>query len=181
MPPMQQHSGSCVAPRHRIRAHQDHRAAGSTGPARGTVATDQAADDGGKCHTRSGDQVYSPCPKNRQTRRARRGRRGGRFSPTGSTASSRGAAWSFQHSQRTRCCVRSEDRKPRPRGRDGTTACYDSGHRSDERIPDSATVGANIGSFKSARHFAAWLGLVPRQHSTGGKTRSRSDHQSWQC
>ena len=25
--------------------------------------------------------------------------------------------------------------------------------------------------FKSARHFAAWLGLVPRQHSTGGKTR----------
>jgi transposase len=25
--------------------------------------------------------------------------------------------------------------------------------------------------FKSARDFAAWLGLVPRQHSTGGKTR----------
>jgi transposase len=25
--------------------------------------------------------------------------------------------------------------------------------------------------FKSARQFAAWLGLVPRQHSTGGKTR----------
>jgi len=25
--------------------------------------------------------------------------------------------------------------------------------------------------FKSARHFAAWLGLVPRQFSTGGKTR----------
>jgi error-prone DNA polymerase len=35
----------------------------------------------------------------------------------------------------------------------------------------SATVGDNIGAFKSARHFAAWLGLVPRQHSTGGKTR----------
>lgn len=34
----------------------------------------------------------------------------------------------------------------------------------------SATVGDNIGAFKSARHFAAWLGLVPRQHSTGGKT-----------
>ena len=29
----------------------------------------------------------------------------------------------------------------------------------------------DIGLFKSARHFAAWLGLVPRQHSTGGKTR----------
>jgi error-prone DNA polymerase len=35
----------------------------------------------------------------------------------------------------------------------------------------SATVGDNIGAFTSARHFAAWLGLVPRQHSTGGKTR----------
>jgi len=28
----------------------------------------------------------------------------------------------------------------------------------------------DIGSSASARHFAAWLGLVPRQHSTGGKT-----------
>jgi error-prone DNA polymerase len=35
----------------------------------------------------------------------------------------------------------------------------------------SASVGDNIGAFKSARHFAAWLGLVPSQHSTGGKTR----------
>jgi transposase len=34
----------------------------------------------------------------------------------------------------------------------------------------AATV-ADIGAFGSARHFAAWLGLVPRQHSTGGKTR----------
>jgi len=35
----------------------------------------------------------------------------------------------------------------------------------------SAAVGDNIGAFKSARHFAAWLGLVPRQYSTGGKIR----------
>jgi error-prone DNA polymerase len=35
----------------------------------------------------------------------------------------------------------------------------------------AATVGGNIGAFRSARHFAAWLGLVPRQFSTGGKTR----------
>jgi transposase len=35
----------------------------------------------------------------------------------------------------------------------------------------TATVGDSIGNFKSARHFAAWLGLVPRQHSSGGKTR----------
>src|SRR3712207_5257645 len=35
----------------------------------------------------------------------------------------------------------------------------------------AATVGDGIGDFETARHFAAWLGLVPRQHSTGGKTR----------
>jgi transposase len=35
----------------------------------------------------------------------------------------------------------------------------------------AATVGDGIRNFKSARHFAAWLGLVPRQHSTGGKPR----------
>ena len=35
----------------------------------------------------------------------------------------------------------------------------------------AATVGDGIGHFRSARHFAAWLGLVPRQRSTGGKTR----------
>jgi error-prone DNA polymerase len=34
----------------------------------------------------------------------------------------------------------------------------------------AATV-ADFGLFKRARDFAAWLGLVPRQHSTGGKTR----------
>jgi transposase len=34
----------------------------------------------------------------------------------------------------------------------------------------AATV-VDIGVFKSARYFSAWLGLVPRQHFTGGKTR----------
>jgi transposase len=34
----------------------------------------------------------------------------------------------------------------------------------------AATV-VDISRFKTARQFAAWLGLVPRQHSTGGKTR----------
>ena len=34
----------------------------------------------------------------------------------------------------------------------------------------AATV-VDISRFKSARQFAAWLGLVPRQHSTAGKTR----------
>jgi transposase len=34
----------------------------------------------------------------------------------------------------------------------------------------AATVG-DITLFKTARQFAAWLGLVPRQNSTGGKTR----------
>ena len=34
----------------------------------------------------------------------------------------------------------------------------------------AATV-VDISQFKTARQFAAWLGLVPRQHSTAGKTR----------
>jgi transposase len=37
----------------------------------------------------------------------------------------------------------------------------------------AASIYAAIGSgenFKNGRHFAAWCGLVPRQHSTGGKT-----------
>jgi transposase len=34
----------------------------------------------------------------------------------------------------------------------------------------SASV-ADARDFKNARQFAAWLGLTPRQHSTGGKTR----------
>lgn len=34
----------------------------------------------------------------------------------------------------------------------------------------AATVG-NPRSFTSGRHFAAWIGLVPRQHSSGGKER----------
>jgi transposase len=33
-----------------------------------------------------------------------------------------------------------------------------------------AAVG-NVGGFKNGRQFAAWLGLVPKQHSTGGQTR----------
>ena len=38
----------------------------------------------------------------------------------------------------------------------------------------AATVKALVpdpGGFKSARHFAAWLGLTPRQYSSGGKER----------
>jgi transposase len=34
-----------------------------------------------------------------------------------------------------------------------------------------AATMADAQQFKSGRHFAAWLGLVPRQHSTGGRER----------
>lgn len=34
-----------------------------------------------------------------------------------------------------------------------------------------ATVGGNIGTFKNGRQLAAFLGLVPKQHSSGGKER----------
>ena len=40
-------------------------------------------------------------------------------------------------------------------------------------LVSTATVAAigNGAAFRKGREFAAWLGLVPRQHSTGGKAR----------
>jgi transposase len=45
-------------------------------------------------------------------------------------------------------------------------------------IPGVGPLGAlnfalrvDAGQFRSGRHFAAWLGLVPKQHTTGGKPR----------
>lgn len=35
----------------------------------------------------------------------------------------------------------------------------------------SLALTVDASQFKSGRHFAAWLGVVPKQHSTGGKTR----------
>jgi transposase len=32
-------------------------------------------------------------------------------------------------------------------------------------------VGVEPATFASGRHFAAWLGLTPKEHSTGGKQR----------
>lgn len=47
-----------------------------------------------------------------------------------------------------------------------------------EGIPGVGVIGAlslalsiDPGQFRSARHFAAWLGLTPRERSTGGKQR----------
>ena len=58
-------------------------------------------------------------------------------------------------------------------------------HRADElsrriaTIPGVGPIGSTMlsmrapaaDSFKSGRHFAAWLGLTPKDHSTGGRTR----------
>ena len=45
-------------------------------------------------------------------------------------------------------------------------------------VPGIGPIGAlslvfrvDFAQFKSGRHFASWLGLTPREHSTGGKTR----------
>ena len=57
-------------------------------------------------------------------------------------------------------------------------ACQDAQARQLAAIPGIGPLSAplisavgDIGQFKSARHFAAWLGLVARQNATGGKTR----------
>ena len=47
----------------------------------------------------------------------------------------------------------------------------DPGHRADHRHGDRRDGGRSRVGFRSGREFAAWLGLVPRQNSTGGKTR----------
>jgi transposase len=39
------------------------------------------------------------------------------------------------------------------------------------KVAMNFSVRADVAQFKSGRHFAAWLGLVPREHSTGGKQR----------
>ena len=46
------------------------------------------------------------------------------------------------------------------------------------RVPGIGPIGAmslvltiDAGAFESGRHLAAWLGLVPREHSTGGRQR----------
>ena len=46
-----------------------------------------------------------------------------------------------------------------------------------------ATVAAigNGSAFRKAREFAAWLGLVPRQHSTGGKASSTASANAAMC
>ncbi len=58
-------------------------------------------------------------------------------------------------------------------------ACQDAACRRLRQIPGvgplvaTATVAAigNGSAFRKGREFAAWLGLIPRQHSTGGKAR----------
>ena len=65
--------------------------------------------------------------------------------------------------------------KPKSLRMPGITTLRDGWLRSREsgQLPQSliAATVADIGVFKSARHFAAWLGLIPRRHSTGGRTR----------
>jgi len=44
-----------------------------------------------------------------------------------------------------------------------------------------AAFAPDLETFESGRNFAAWLGLVPRQHSTGGKTRLGAVSKMGQC
>jgi len=44
-----------------------------------------------------------------------------------------------------------------------------------------AAFAPDLETFDNGRNFAAWLGLVPRQHSTGGKTRLGAVSKMGQC
>ena len=162
-----------VPARCEVRAGEEPGAAGRPGPAFGAGPAGQAADDAGQRHAWPGDRV--------RPGRAARAWAGSRSSwrwwrRTGPSRSRRG--------RRSPGCSSSAARPP-----SGSRRCEaeivaharrDDTARRLATIPGigpitasliAATVGGNIGAFRSARHFAAWLGLVPRQHSTGGKTR----------
>ncbi|WP_240794037.1 transposase [Pseudorhodobacter turbinis] len=44
-----------------------------------------------------------------------------------------------------------------------------------------AAIAPDLETFDNGRNFAAWLGLVPRQHATGGKTRLGAVSAMGQC
>ena len=56
-------------------------------------------------------------------------------------------------------------------GRRQPTAGHHSWHRADHRQRDRRRRAGRI-LFRSGRQFAAWLGLTPKAHSSGGKERS---------
>jgi transposase len=66
--------------------------------------------------------------------------------------------------------VRSRARQARAHRSDSAPSGDDPRHRTDHRLADCGDGGGHQ-PVQSARQFAAWLGLVPRQHATGGKTR----------
>ena len=70
--------------------------------------------------------------------------------------------------------IASDRRADRGRGegqRAGSADDGDAGHRTAHRPRRSSRGCRTSGSFSSGREFAAYLGLTPRQHSTGGKAR----------
>ena len=63
--------------------------------------------------------------------------------------------------------------------RDGAAAGDHPRHRRDHR-DSAAGAGARSARLRSARHFAAWLGLTPTPHSSGGKERLGTHLQAGQ-
>ncbi len=51
------------------------------------------------------------------------------------------------------------------------TLAWHKGNEASRRLAAIPGVGGDAAQFRSARHFAAWIGLVPKQHSSGGKQR----------
>jgi len=79
----------------------------------------------------------------------------------------------LEHADRLRSKALEYEREIRAGVRDNDLACRAHTRAGIGPITASALV-ATVGNghdFKNGRQFAAWLGLVPRQYSTGGKTR----------
>src|SRR3954468_17933456 len=159
--------------RDEVRADQERGAAGRAGPARGQVAAGEATDHGGERPARLGRRVRG---HRAQGSAQARGTRGLVSAEEGIPAAGRQAmAELYAHGRAVAERVATLEEQIVRHARQDATA------RRLATIPGigpitasliAATVGDHIGAFRSARHFAAWLGLVPRQHSTGGGTRS---------
>ena len=162
-----------VAPRHAVRADQERGSAGRADAAQDPRVDGQAAHDERQCAARPSGGVR---PRRRQGHRPRRrtARAGGQ-----ADAISAGRSERRRRSSWPRIWKGSIDRSTRRRKKSpGPTP---------EARRDSCSIGipgvgpliasaiaASVpdpGVFKSGRDFAAWLGLTPRQNSSGGKAK----------
>ena len=80
-----------------------------------------------------------------------------------------GSAW--PRSETDRATIRSPVREASKIDAADAEAIVIAARHPEMRFVEPKTIGPDLTLFKTGRDFAAWLGLVPKQHSEGGKER----------